>query len=163
MTTVNKRLGELVIRTANKARLVRFYLEVIGLQPYATIGPADFLKISDGGEGHPQLLAIFDKEWDFSGPTQFDATKASPGEGTLHHFALVVSVEDFEQEQTRLRSQGIETATATHAMFGWRSLYLHDPDGNSVEYVCFDRSVLDEAEHRQLFPDSALLSHSNDS
>ena len=28
--------------------------------------------------------------------------------------------------------------TATHEWVHWRSLYIEDPDGNEVEFVCYD-------------------------
>ena len=149
-TAVYKRLGELVLRTSKKDEMTTFYQEVIGLETYATIGAANFLKISDDLEGHPQLLAIFEKEWEYSGPKPFDASEASAGCGTLHHFAFAMKLEDFKREQTRLKALGQNFETATHSMLGWHSLYMHDPDGNSVEFVCYDPSLLDVDANREI-------------
>jgi len=142
MAIRHKRLGELVIRSENAQRLVHFYQDVIGLEPFASFGSATFLKIDDDFNGHPQLLAIFDKSHTFSGPKEMQADKADVTSGTLHHFAFVLEKEDFLAEQERLRTSGIELQYAEHPRFGWRSVYMFDPDGNSVELVCYDASLL---------------------
>ena len=60
---------------------------------------------------------------------------------TLHHIALNVSLEDFEPERRRLESLGIEVRSTIHEWMHVRSLYFSDPEGNLLEYVCYDESV----------------------
>ena len=143
MAIPRKRLGELVIRSKQPEVLVAFYREVIGLKPFATLGSATFLKIDDDFEGHPQLLAIFDKEHEYSGPLHMQAGRADSQSGTLHHFAFTLDEVDFDAERERLQGMGIAVETGEHRQFGWRSLYMHDPDGNSVELVCYDAALFD--------------------
>lgn len=150
MTGQRKRLGELVLRSANAQALVEFYRDVIGLEPYATIGSATFLKVDDDVEGHPQLLAIFGKSHEFSGPIEIQSDKADARVGTLHHFAFVLEQKDFYREQDRLQSLGIDLQFSEHTRFGWRSIYMHDPDGNSVELVCYDAAILDTAANQRV-------------
>ncbi|QHI70287.1 VOC family protein [Tichowtungia aerotolerans] len=138
-----KRLGELVIRSENPQALVRFYREVIGLKSFAAFETATFLKIADDFKGHPQLLAIFDKAHKYSGPQAMQVDRAESAAGTLHHFAFAMDLEEFKAEQDRLQKLGVELELGEHPPFGWRSIYMHDPDGNSVEMVCYDASVLD--------------------
>jgi len=38
----------------------------------------------------------------------------------------------------RLEDLGLDVTTADHAWTQWRSLYVNDPEGNIVEWVCFD-------------------------
>jgi hypothetical protein len=40
-----------------------------------------------------------------------------------------------------LEELGLKVDTTTHAWVQWRSLYVNDPEGNRVEFVCFDPSV----------------------
>lgn len=47
MTVQRKRLGALVIHSDALEALARFYREVIGLEPFASLGTATFLKVSD--------------------------------------------------------------------------------------------------------------------
>ena len=144
MTPTRKQFGELVLRSANASALVAFYRNVVGLEPYATIGSATFLKIADASDGHPQLLAIFDKSHSFSGPKDMQSDNADARAGTMHHFAFLVDRNDFFSEQNRLEAAGVEVQTSEHVQFGWRSIYMHDPDGNSVELVCYDEAILDK-------------------
>ena len=143
MARKHKRLGELVIRSANPEALVSFYQDVIGLEIYASFGRATFFKVDDDFEGHPQLLAIFDKSHTFSGPEKMQPAHADSGTGTLHHFAFVLELKEFISERERLQNLGVDLQFAEHATFGWRSIYMFDPDGNSVEFVCYDASVFD--------------------
>jgi catechol-2,3-dioxygenase len=102
MKTGKKRLGELVIRSEQPAVLVSFYREVIGLEPFATFGSATFLKVDDDLEGHPQLLAIFDKNHEYSGPQHMQTDQANSKSGTLHHFAFAMDPAHFKAECDRL-------------------------------------------------------------
>ena len=45
-------------------------------------------------------------------------------------------------ELKRLTGLVIQVETAEHAWVHWRSLYVSGPEGNQVEVVCFDASVL---------------------
>jgi catechol 2,3-dioxygenase-like lactoylglutathione lyase family enzyme len=145
MTTPKKRLGELVLRSENAERLVDFYTNVINLEVYAAFGSVTFLKIDDDYEGHPQLLAIFQETHTFSGPKDLNTDTASSKLGTLHHFAFVIDQQGFELEKERLTGEGLDLWFTEHTQFGWRSMYLFDPDGNSVEYVCYDQAVLEKS------------------
>jgi catechol-2,3-dioxygenase len=106
--------------------------------------------VADDFEGHPQLLAIFEKSHAFSGPKDNRPDIADAGGGTLHHFAFVLDHKDFLAERDRLQANGIDLKFAEHRQFGWRSIYMHDPDGNSVELVCYDSSILDPAANQQV-------------
>lgn len=133
-----KRLGEFVLRSEKPQALVAFYRDVIGLELFATVGSATFLKVADDLEGHPQLLAVFEKTHAFSGPENLNPSQANAGGGTLHHFAFALEKDYFRSEVERLQGLGAALRHAEHSRFGWRSVYLFDPDGNSVELVCYD-------------------------
>jgi len=74
MTGSRKRLGELVLRSTNAQALVEFYRDVIGLEPYATLGRATFLKVDDDFEGHPQLLAYLRNHMNLAARKRFNLT-----------------------------------------------------------------------------------------
>ena len=156
MKATRKRLGEIVLRTSNVEEMTAFYRNVIGLEPYAKIGNGNFLKIADDFEGHPQLLAIFEKSWEFSGPKNIRPGDANAGVGTLHHFALVLEKSDFEREKDRLQRLELDLQFADHVQMGWRSIYLHDPDGNSVEFVCYDSAIHATTESRRVRHSSSM-------
>ncbi len=148
MRPTGKRLGELVLRTTNVEPMTAFYRDVIGLEPFASMRIGNFLKVADDLEGHPQLLAIFDKSWQFSGPRDVEPATANAAFGTLHHFAFALEREDFDLERERLEKLGVELQFTDHTRFGWHSMYMHDPDGNSVELVCYDSAILEEDGNR---------------
>jgi catechol 2,3-dioxygenase-like lactoylglutathione lyase family enzyme len=157
MTAQRKRLGELVIRSENPEKLVKFYRQVIGLKLFASLGTATFLKVDDDLKGHPQLLAIFDKTHEYSGPRHMQRDKADSGAGTLHHFAFALDAKGFALERDRLLNMGIELEFGEHPSFGWRSIYLHDPDGNSLELVCYDASVFNPILNQRVQPTNSDL------
>jgi catechol 2,3-dioxygenase-like lactoylglutathione lyase family enzyme len=63
------------------------------------------------------------------------------GATSLHHFALEIDRDDYEEELRRLTALGAEVTTFEHRWCHWRSIYVRDPDGNVVELVCFDEAV----------------------
>jgi len=62
-------------------------------------------------------------------------------QSTLHHIALNISLEDFESEITRLEGLGLKVNATIHEWLHVRSLYFSDPEGNLLEFVCYDASV----------------------
>ena len=124
MAPTRKQFGELVLRSANAPALVSFYRNVIGLEQYAAIGSATFLKIDEASDGHPQLLAIFDKSHSFSGPKDMQSDNADARAGTMHHFAFLIDHKDFHSEQNRLESAGVEVPSKRTRSV-WMAFHLH--------------------------------------
>jgi hypothetical protein len=60
---------------------------------------------------------------------------------TVDHLAFEIALADFEAEKGRLEQRGLGVWTAEHAWVGWRSLYFEDPEGHTVELVCYDTAV----------------------
>ncbi len=84
------------------------------------------------------MLAILDKSKKFRGPKNIHPGKADATVGTLHHYAFAMEKESFESEVTRLQALGIHFEFEEYEQFSWRSIHFHAPDGNSVEFVCYD-------------------------
>jgi hypothetical protein len=59
----------------------------------------------------------------------------------VDHIAFEIDLADFEPEKTRRERLGLDVSTAEHAWVHWRSLYINDPEGNTVERVCYDEAV----------------------
>lgn len=59
----------------------------------------------------------------------------------LHHIAFTISALHFEAEKERLINLGLDVETGEHAWVHYRSLYITDPEGNVLEFVCYDTSV----------------------
>jgi catechol-2,3-dioxygenase len=137
---VEKRLGEIVIRTPNMPQMVTFYRDVIDLEPFKTLGTMQFFKVSDGFGGQAQALGLFDLgEVSDVDDTAFAGhdVRQTP----FHHFAFIIDRKDYANEFNRIAALGYELRTMAHSLTQSRSFYLYDPDGNTVEFVCYDPSV----------------------
>jgi len=130
-----KGLGEIAFRVDDLDKMQAFYTDVVGLPLLRRFETSAFFKIAEGVDGHTQILALFDRsdEPDYTGP---EAAKT-----TVDHIAFAISREDFEAEKARLQGHGLAVRTSDHAWVQWRSLYIDDPEGNTVEWVCYDPAV----------------------
>lgn len=136
-------VGEVVVRVADLDRSIAFYRDVLGLQLIRVIqGAIAFMRVADGVQGHTQIIGLFSKEWHSNreGKT-WDG--AEPRRSTLHHFAIEISLDRYNDVLTYLTASGLRPNTQVHAWIGWRSIYVSDPDDHTVEFVCFDRTTLD--------------------
>ena len=130
-----KGLGEIALRVADLDAMQRFYQEVVGLELLGRFDHAAFFRIADGYGGHTQVLALFDRS------DQLGYRGLDPERTTVDHIAFEIDLADFEAEKARLEGLGAQVTTAEHAWVRWRSLYVDDPEGNTVEWVCYDESV----------------------
>ena len=110
-----------------------FYADVVGLELLRRFPNAAFFRIAPGVAGHVQVLALFDRG---------AALQPAPSGSTLDHLAFAITPEDYDAEKARLEGLGQEVETAYHEWIGWRSLYVRDPEGNTVELVCRDPAHL---------------------
>ena len=134
-----KGLGEVSIRVTNLDEMVKFYMEVVGLEVLSREESYAFFKITQGYAGHTQNLALFSAE-----ERTFLHNKSSQlsFEGsTLHHIALNIDLEDFETEKKRLEDLGVQVEATVHAWIHVRSMYFSDPEGNLLEFVSYDPEV----------------------
>lgn len=129
--TAVKALGEVALRVNDLSRMKHFYQEVLGLQVLGEFPTAVLSKIADGYDGHTQVLALFDR-----------STPVGPERTTIDHFAFTISRDDYQAERERLERLGLDVKVVQHAWVHWRSLYFDDPEGNEVELVCYDPSVV---------------------
>lgn len=133
-------LGETVLRVNDLAASKQFYEVRLRLELWREFDGMAFFRLGDGYGGHTQILGLFDCERPLSIPSDQRIVPAARA-STLHHFAFEIDVADFEGEYRRLSDQGLSITTAIHRWCQWRSMYLHDPDGNTVELVCYDASI----------------------
>ena len=134
-----KGLGEVSIRVRDLDAMQKFYEEVIGLEVLKRDESFVFFEVAEGYGGHTQNLALFE-----ASNTMFLDNKAvqlNLQETTLHHIALNIALEDFESEKIRLDGLGLKVNATVHEWLPVRSLYFPDPEGNLLEFVCYDASV----------------------
>jgi catechol-2,3-dioxygenase len=134
-------LGEVVLRVRNLDTMQEFYEKVVGLELLARYeNTMAFFRIAPDYEGHTQSLALFDQ----SGEADHRSRRYDgfdPDKSTLHHIAFTISSSDYETENERLTNLGLDVETDEHSWVHYRSLYITDPEGNVVEFVCYDASV----------------------
>jgi catechol 2,3-dioxygenase len=134
-----KGLGEIALRVENLDLMQRFYEQVVGLEVIRRFDNVVFFKIAQGFGGHTQVLALFDRSGQ-AGYRGLDRWRT-----TVDHLAFEIDKTDYTAEKARLEGLDVEVTTAEHAWVRWRSLYVDDPEGNTVEWVCFDETVGTEA------------------
>lgn len=123
-------LAELGLQVNDLQQMVAFYRDVVGLEVFSEEPDLVFLKVAEAVEGHPQLLALFDR-----------GVEVNPATSTLDHFAFLIDVKDYDEQRRRFEDRGINVAIREFPNFHWRSFFLSDPEGNRVEFVAYDPSV----------------------
>ncbi len=108
----------------------RFYREVVGLPttyPPDAAGP--YAEFELGGE---KYLGLFDRSLMLEAVGRPAGSERSADD----HAMLCVSVEDVDAEARRLEGLGVELAAppADHELWGMRTVYVRDPEGNLVEF-----------------------------
>src|SRR5512141_2011448 len=93
-------LGEVSIRVRDLDAMHKFYEKVVGLKVLRRDESFVFFKIADGYGGHTQDLALFDVS--NRGFIESKSEVINPGQSTLHHIALNIALDEFEEEKRRL-------------------------------------------------------------
>jgi extradiol dioxygenase family protein len=123
-------LGELAFRVNDLAAMRAFYRDVVGLEVWRDGDGYVFFKIADGVEGHPQVLVLFER-----------GVHVGPETSTLDHLAFVIDVNDYDARRRQLEGLGLGVTPKEFPLFHWRALFVKDPEGNTVEFVCYDAGV----------------------
>jgi catechol-2,3-dioxygenase len=126
-----KGLGEVALRVNDLGRMQEFYENVVGLEVMRRFPEVVFFRIGDGYRGHTTIVALFQRGVE----VEIDRT-------TFDHVAFTIDIRDYEAEKQRLEDAGVDVETRVFDWTGWRSLFLHDPEGNSVELVCRDPDLV---------------------
>lgn len=136
-----KALGEVILRVRNLDTMQKFYERVVGLEPLQRCeNTMVFFRIASDYEGHTQSLALFDQSGE-ADHRSLHYTGVDPEKSPLHHLAFTISLSDHAAEKERLQNLGLDVETVEHTGQHYRSLYITDPEGNVVEFVCYDASV----------------------
>lgn len=120
-------LGEVALRVNDLVGMRAFYRDVVGLQVWREGEGFVFFRVADGVEGHPQALVLFDRE-----------VEVATANSTLDHVAFVIELEEYDGRQRQLEQLGLRVREKEFPFFQWRSLFVSDPEGNTVEFVCYD-------------------------
>lgn len=136
-------LAEVVLRVKDLDAMQAFYGETLGLSFWRRFGDdMAFFKLPGTVGGRSQAVALFVDRWP-SNAAGHSWTGLDSAASTLHHFALTVALGDLRRTAAVLEAAGVKTAERVFPWVGWRSLMLQDPEGNVIELVADDPSVLD--------------------
>jgi len=121
-----KGIAEIVLNVHNIDASLKFYQEILGLEVIGRPGPV-FLKAGDPAIDIPQMIVLVPLLPDTA---HFESPR------TLHHLALELAPADFDTEEQRLKELGYEIRYGQHPVLPSRTMYVDDPDGNEVEFIC---------------------------
>lgn len=123
-------IDHIVLRTAQPEPMVRFYEEVLGCRAERTLPPETGLIQLRAGDALIDIVAV-DSELGRVG-----GGAPGPSENNLDHFCLQLEPLDREALRQWLESRGVdcgEFQTRYGATGFGPSVYIKDPDGNTVE------------------------------
>jgi catechol 2,3-dioxygenase-like lactoylglutathione lyase family enzyme len=121
-----------VLKVADLERSIRFYCDELGLEP---------ARVDEWRRGEAPFPSVRVSE-----TTIIDLVPAPRDGESVHHFCLVVAPADFDALKSSGRFTVVDgPATRWGARGSATSLYVHDPDGNTVELRYYPHSSPDDA------------------
>ena len=123
-------LDHLVLKMRDEAAMIRFYTEVLGLEPER------LAEYRDGQVPFPSVRINETTIIDL-----FPTTLEAPVTPNLDHFCIALDRASWELAQQRLTEYGAEIDgphTRWGALGNGTSIYTADPDGNGVELRTYD-------------------------
>ena len=121
-------ISEIVLWTNDKERALAFYRDLLGMEVISppTLRNA-FLKLGEGNAGIPQMIVLVPKT---------EEIKAQPSGYQLNHLALELPEEAFDAQREAFVAAGYAPRGGKHPVLASRTMYIDDPDGNEVEFIC---------------------------
>ncbi len=121
-------ISEIVLWATDKERSLQFYRDLLGLEVISpSTLPNVFLKVGEGNAGIPQMIVLVPKT---------EMVKVAPSGYQLHHLALELPEEAFDTQHAAFVAAGYEPRDGKHPVLASRTMYIDDPDGNEVEFIC---------------------------
>jgi len=125
-----KGLDHLVLRTAQPSAMCTFYCEVLGCSIERELAPEIGLIQLRAGNALIDLVRVDSQLGEMGGGAPIKT------ENNLDHFCLQLKQTDEKSISDHLAKHGIKTAKFVErygAQGNGKSVYINDPDGNSVE------------------------------
>ncbi|MEM7633646.1 MAG: VOC family protein [Pseudomonadota bacterium] len=140
-----RQLGEIAIRCSDMDAMFEFYRDIVGLDVLSDTRDAGiaFFRICAGFGGHTTVLALFHNS--AGRPDLHPSGSNAPETGaksSLHHLALSVAFDDQNAIMKWLGDNAIDYKVQVFDWIGWRGIFIQDPEGNTVEFVAADTSLL---------------------
>ena len=61
---------------------------------------------------------------------------SQPSGFQLHHLAFELPPAEFDEQRKALVAAGFSPRGGKHPVLASRTMYVNDPDGNEVEFIC---------------------------
>ena len=129
--------------------MTAFYRDVIGLD-HLSGDHRDgivFFKLGESFGGHTAVLALFHHD---AGRHELHPRGTEPpatGAGSsLHHLALSLPYAEQEAVMRWYEKNSLDYRVQIFDWIGWRGIFTTDPEGNTVELVAYDPSLLAKGE-----------------
>ena len=121
-------ISEIVLWVGDKAKSVAFYRDLLGLEVISPPHlPNVFLKVGEGHVGIPQMIVLV--------PKNEEVKQKAPGY-QLHHMAFELPEAEFEAQHRAFVEAGYAPRGGKHPILASKTMYVDDPDGNEVEFIC---------------------------
>ncbi len=121
-------ISEIVLWTADKEKALAFYRDLLGMEVISPPHlPNAFLKVGEGNAGIPVMIVLVPKS---------EEVKQQPSGYQLHHMALELPEDEFDAQHAALVEAGYAPRPGKHPVLASRTMYIDDPDGNEVEFIC---------------------------
>jgi len=128
-----RNIDHIVLRTENVEGMVLFYSKVLGCKVERTMPPETGLIQLRAGQSLIDIVAV-DSELGRAG-----GGPPSPSENNLDHFCLQIEPISENDLRAWLELQGVDSG-AFETRYGAEgfgpSIYINDPDGNTIELRC---------------------------
>ena len=140
-----QQLGEIAIRCSDMDTMFEFYRDIVGLEVLSDTRDQGiaFFRICAGFGGHTTVLALFHNT--AGRPDLHPSGAEAPETGarsSLHHLALTVAYEEQGAIRKWLEDNAIDYKVQVFDWIGWQGIFIQDPEGNMVEFVAADKSLL---------------------
>ena len=125
-------LAEIVLWVRDMDRALAFYRDLLGL---TVISPPElpnrFLRAGGQGAGQvPEMIVLVPH------PDREGAFPVERPQRTLHHLALNIAPDRYDELHRRCREAGLEVRGGVHPVLkDVRTFYVDDPDGNECECI----------------------------
>lgn len=138
-------LGEIAIRCSDMDAMFEFYRDIVGLEVLSDTRDQGvvFFRICAGFGGHTMVLALF--HFTAGRPELHPIGADAPETGaksSLHHLALEVAYDEQDAITTWLADNAIDYTVQVFDWIGWQGIFIEDPEGNTIEFVAADKSLL---------------------
>ncbi|HVB61200.1 MAG: VOC family protein [Ktedonobacteraceae bacterium] len=121
-------ISEIVLWTNDKGRALNFYRDLLGLEVISPPAlPNVFLRAGEGNAGIPQMIVLVPKS---------EEIKARPSGYQLNHMAFELPEDEFDAQHAAFAAAGYQPRDGKHPVLASRTMYIDDPDGNEVEFIC---------------------------